>query len=296
MAQSRRYILVFPTWRSSALIAFFLLLFFFLIPPEYFVKGKTWFSLWHDRMDRMLCSLYGSNSFIYFSSIYSRASRLFDRSKTYLKNNRHLDEVLFVSKLPPTSLGTHLNTGGRKKKKLDPIHLINLFYLFPVCFFLSINRCVRWAEKSRWKIVSRIDLKVQEDDGRCVEYKNWNKTQSDSFVKESQTEKPYWWMERTWQPQSSSIYSSDTHAGTMPSGIDVDVRKSMKLQAKVGRANRQQQRRKMESSGYSGSRGRTLIEGGTVYILIRFCVCVCVRALYSSMVFHCLMRSADVCV
>lgn len=77
------------------------------------------------------------------------------------------------------------------------------------------------------------------------------------------------------------VYSSDIHAGTMPSGIDVDVRKSMKLQAKVGRANRQQQRRKMESSGYSGSRGRTLIEGGTVYILTYtfLCVCECTRSL-----------------
>lgn len=187
---------------------------------------------------------------------------------------------LFVSKLYLQLPWALTWTQRGKKKKLDPIHLINLFYLSPVLFLLlSINQCARWAGKSRWKIVSRIDLKVQEDDGRCVEYKNWNKTKSDSFVKESQTEKPYFWMERTWQPQSSSIYSSDTHAGTVPSGIDVDVRKSMKLQAKVGRANRQQQRRKMESSGYSGSRGRTLIEGGTVYIY----VCVCVCALYSSL-------------
>jgi hypothetical protein len=145
----------------------------------------------------------------------------------------------------------------------------------------SMENCQsdRFKSPRRWREMRRIQ-ELKQDKKRFVRQRKSNRETGKNLA----------------TTELVVVYSSDIHAGTMPSGIDVDVRKSMKLQAKVGRANRQQQRRKMESSGYSGSRGRTLIEGGTVYILIRFCVCVCVRALYSSMVFHCLMRSADVCV
>ncbi len=143
-----------------------------LIPPQYFVKGKSDFLC--DTIGWIACSvLYGSNSFIYFSSIYSRASRLYDRSKTYLKNNRRLDEVyLCLSYLQlPWALTW---TQGERGKKRDSTQSI---WLICFIFFRFVSSCpstdaldepVKSIRKS-WKIVSRIAFKVQEDDGRCVE-------------------------------------------------------------------------------------------------------------------------------
>ena len=121
MVQSRRYILFFPTWRS-ALIAFFFQKFFFIFLRSILSRENQIFFVTRSDGSHVLFS-YGSNSFIYFPSIYSQASRLYDRSKTYLKNNRCLDEVylcLSYPQLPWPLTWTQRERRRKKKTRTNP--------------------------------------------------------------------------------------------------------------------------------------------------------------------------------
>lgn len=158
MAQSRRLYTRLPNMKQQCLDCILLVTTFFLIPPEYFVQGKIDFLC--DTIGWIACCVLYTDPILLFIFLRFIPERL-----GYIRSIENIFEKqlspwrgLFVSKLYLQLPWALTWTQREKKKKLDPIHLINLFYLSPVLFLLlSINQCARWAGKSRWKIVSRLD-------------------------------------------------------------------------------------------------------------------------------------------
>lgn len=182
------YILVFPTWSSNALIAFFLLPLFSLFHRSILSREKLDFLC--DTIGWIACCVLYTDPILLFIFLRFIPERL-----GYIRSIENIFEKqlspwrgLFVSKLYLQLPWALTWTQREKKKKLDPIHLINLFYLSPVLFLpvhqpmrslsrkKSMENCqsVRLKSPRRWREMRRIQ-ELKQDKKRFVRQRKSNR-------------------------------------------------------------------------------------------------------------------------